>query len=84
MADRQVTHSGKDRDGDITSLCGPGWGKVSKAKAIPEIENAVNAYYVAAVQPAVWVHVVTEGYLKYLRTTADNTSKNNLDNLPNC
>lgn len=37
MAGRRVTGTGKDRDGDITSLCG-GWGSVTKAAAIREIE----------------------------------------------
>lgn len=83
MADRRVQGSGKDPDGDITALCGS-WGTVDKATAISEIEGKVHRYYVEEVTPAVDVRVVTEGTTKYLRTDADSTSANNLDNLPDC
>lgn len=82
--DRKVERSGKDTDGDITKLCGA-FGSVSKATAISEIENRVNTYHVQQTGTnRVEVRVVTEGGKKYLRTTADSSSKNNLDNLPNC
>ena len=45
MADRRVTRTGKDRDGDITALCGV-WGRTSTADAIREIDYRVHTYYV--------------------------------------
>lgn len=84
MADRQVTHSGKDRDGDITALCNPSttWSPRRKSDAIADIENRIHTYFVR------WpdgvrteVHVVNGPTGKYLRTDKDNTSRNNLDDL---
>lgn len=83
MANRQVKRSGKDRDGDITSLCGA-WGSVSKAQAIKDIEARTNRYYVAEASPSVWVLVRGQGNRKYLTTEADGRSRNNLDNLDDC
>lgn len=86
MAERRVKKSGKDKNGNITSLCNSGesWSPKSKADAIKEIDEGTNKYYVEEETPKVYVKVVTEGTSKYLRTTADKTSKNNLDNLPDC
>ena len=41
MADRRVTATGKDSDGDITRLCNSGelWSPRSKADAVNDIEN---------------------------------------------
>lgn len=88
MTRRQVTHTGKDKDGDITRLCKPGeyWSPRTKKDAIDDIESNQHSYYVR------WwdgretdVHVVkrSDGS-KYLRTDRDTTPKNNLDDLPNC
>ncbi len=86
MADRKVTASGKDKDGDITKLCNGGdWGSRAKADAIRDIEGNAHSYYVQqAGTNRVEVRVVNEGGSKYLRTTADKSSNNNLDNLPDC
>ena len=81
--DRRVTGTGKNRQGDITSLCGS-FGAVDKATAIRDINNNIHRYYVREEAPEVDVIVVTEGSTQYLRTTADETSRNNLDNLPDC
>lgn len=81
--DRRVTGSEKNREGDITGLCGD-WGEVDKATAVRHIENKTHRYFVREQTPEVDVRVVTEGSTKYLRTTADSSSKNNLDNLPDC
>jgi len=87
MADRPVTRTGKDRDGDITKLCNPGqwWSPVSKATAIREIENGTHRYYVPwnDGQPT-WICVVNGPTGKYLRTDKDSTSRNNLDDLHDC
>lgn len=88
MADRDVTRSRKDRDGDITALCNPGasWLPRAKAGAIGDIESGLHRYFVP------WsngtrtpVRVVNGPTGKYLRTDKDDTTKNNLDDdLPDC
>ena len=86
-ADRRVTHTGKDRDGDITKLCNlPVWGSVGKQRAILDIESGRNRYYVLGVNDVIiWIRVITtrQGN-KYLRTDPDRTTTNNLDYLPDC
>lgn len=86
MADRRVTHSGKDNDGDITKLCKAGewWSPRSKADAIRDIETGAHCYYVNEAGFRTDVTVVNGASGKYLRTTSDQSCKNNLDNLPNC
>ena len=84
MADRQVTGTGKDADGDITSLCG-GWGEVSKTIAIIDIEANLNRYYVAGASGTeVDIYVVNGASGKYLRTDPDGSVVDNLDDLPDC
>lgn len=88
MVERKVTRSGKDTDGDITKLCqsGAAWSPRKKADAINDIESERYKYYVQ--QPGTqkaYVHVVNDPVKgKYLRTSADKDSDNNLDNLPDC
>ena len=85
MAERRVTRTGKDSDGDITMLCSfESWASVTKAIAIQHIENRSHSYYVHEEFYRSDVHVVTVGFSKHLRTDADKSSKNNLDNLPPC
>ena len=84
MADRRVTETGKDRDGDITALCG-GWGRTRKALAIIEIESGVHRYYVQdRYGYRANVQVVNGPRGKYLRTDPNSSCSDNLDNLPNC
>lgn len=87
MATRIVTQTKKDRDGDIIALCNPEdwWSPRSKSDAIRDIENNIHSYY------ASWndgqrtpIRVVNGPTGKYLRTDRDNTSRNNLDDLPDC
>lgn len=80
---KQVRQTGKDSDGDIIKLCGD-WGSVQKDAAIQEIEADPDAYFVEEDSPRVYVRVVQVNSKKYLRTEADSSSKNNLDNLPDC
>ncbi len=87
MADRQVLQSRKDRDGDITALCNPGgyWSPRQKADAISDIETKAHRYYVHVPMVGdVDIHVVKGTKGNYLRTDPDRTSRNNLDDLPNC
>ena len=88
MADRQVTKTGKDLDGDILSLCldGASWSPRMKRDAIRDIEDKLHSYFV------LWpggvrteIHVVSDRSKgKYLRTDRDTTTRNNLDDLPDC
>lgn len=86
MADRRVTRSGKNKEGDITALCNPNetWSPRKKADAIADIENRTHTYYVENGGKRTDVHVVNGPNGKYLRTDADKKSANNLDNLPDC
>jgi hypothetical protein len=87
MATRYVTRSGKDGYGDITKLCNSGepWSPRLKADAISDIENKVHDYYVSWNDGQVTQIKVVNGQTgKYLRTQRDGTTKNNLDDLPDC
>ena len=87
MADRAVTHTRKDEDGDITALCNPGqvWSPRFKSGAIRDIELMIHSYYVPWPDGKRTTIRVVEGETgKYLRTDRDDTDKNNLDDLPNC
>lgn len=86
MADRAVRKTGKDRDGDITRLCNEGdaWSPRSKADAIRDIENGVHTYHVPWTSGRTEIKVVKGSNGKYLRTDRDTTTRNNLDDLPDC
>ncbi len=87
MTDRQVTKTRKDEEGDILALCNDAtfWSPRDKEDAIIDIESRLYRYFVT------WpdgketdIHVVEGPTGKYLRTDRDDTSKNNLDELPDC
>ena len=86
MADREVTKTGKDRYGDITSLCNSGsyWSPRSKADAIQDIDSGAHTYYVQWSDKRTNVSVVNGSTGKYLRTDRDDTTRNNLLDLPDC
>ena len=86
MADRQVTQSKKDEDGDILALCNPDqvWSPKSKRDAIHDIVNRVHSYYVRDFSGRVNIIVVNGTTGKFLRTEKDTTKGNNLDELPDC
>ena len=86
MADRGVTRSRKDEDGDITALCNPGqsWSPRPKRDVINDIESGQHSYFVQASGGRVDIHVVDGPSGKYLRTDPDKTTRNNLDDLPDC
>ncbi len=88
MADRAVRKTGKDSDGDITSLCddGASWSPRAKDDAIKDIEDGTHTYYVPWKKAGrTDIHVVDDKEKgKYLRTDRDDTTKNNLDELPDC
>lgn len=88
MAERRVTKTRKDSDGDITALCNPSesWSPRSKGNAVSDIEGGAHSYYVLqGDQTRAGVEVVNDRVKgKYLRTRPDQTIDNNLDNLPDC
>lgn len=87
MADRKVTATGKNEDGDITSLCDPGayWSPRAVEEAIEDIELKIHRYYVlGSGGREVDVHVIEGPTGKYLRTDPDSSQANNLDELPDC
>lgn len=86
MEDRPVRRTGKDRDGDILSPCNPGsyWSPRSKQDAIDDIEMGRHRYHVPWVSGRTEIRVVNGPNGKYLRTDRDQSSRNNLDDLPDC
>lgn len=87
MTDRAVYKTKKDNDGDILALCNAGqyWSPRSKADAIRDIESGTIRYYVPWSDGTKTIIKVVNGATgKYLRTDKDQTSRNNLDDLPDC
>lgn len=86
MADRRVTRTDKDDDGDITALCNPGeaWSPRPKADAIDDIDDGIHTYYVQDSSGRSDIHVVNDPDGPYLRTDPDGSASNNLDELPDC
>lgn len=87
MAKRYVNKSGKDKDGDITKLCNGSadWSPRQKADAIRDIENGTHSYWVSWTDgQETEVKVVNGSSGKYLRTLRDGSTRNNLDDLPDC
>lgn len=86
MARYRVRQTGKNRDGDITHLChiGQSWSPRSVAGAIRDIKTVKHSYFVNEAGYEAQVRVLNRGGREFLATDADATSKNNLDNLPNC
>ncbi len=87
MADREVTQSRKDDEGDIVALCNPNtsWSPRQKDDAIRDIEGRLHRYFVILRGVGrVDIHVVRGPTGKYLRTDPDRASDNNLDDLPDC
>jgi hypothetical protein len=86
MADRAVRKTGKNIQGDITSLCddGAAWSPRLKADAIRDLELGLHTYHVPWTTGRTEIRVVQGATGKYLRTDRDATERNNLDELPDC
>lgn len=86
MADRRVYGTGKDQDGDITSLCAPAewWSPRGKADVIADIETGSHTYYVKDGAGRSDIQVVAGATGKYLRTDPNGKCADNLDELPDC
>ncbi len=86
VADRRIQRVRKNKDGDILKVGNyqnEYWSPRDVADVISDIENKNHSYYVNEAGYRSEVHVVNDPDGKYIRTTADASSKNNLDNLPN-
>ncbi len=85
MSSNAVTHTRKDRDGDVLAIgVKNSWIK-SKVDAIRDIPLGTNDYYVAWPDQRTTIRVVPAvpgRTAEYLRTDRDATTKNNLDDLP--
>jgi len=81
-----VTQTGKDDKGDITSLCNPGtsWSPRSTAVAIQDIDSGDHTYHVKWPGKRTEIRVVKGLNGRYLRTDRDETTRNNLFDLPDC
>lgn len=81
--ERRIISKKSDKDGDITHIYGNNWGLVTVQDAIFQIEHNLYQYYVdeAGYRSDVYVEQTPWGR-KFIKTYADRTSKNNLDNLP--
>jgi hypothetical protein len=86
MADRAVRKTGKNTEGDITALCNDGdlWSPRRKQDAINDIELGLHTYHVPWTNGRTEIRVVQGPKGKYLRTDRDTTTRNNLDDLPDC
>lgn len=82
MPDAEIKNVRKNVQGDITDVGVKGQWDWSVAKVVASIENRSNTFYVNCPQRAdVYVAQTSAGH-KFLKTTADTTTKNNLDSLP--
>jgi hypothetical protein len=82
VADAQIRNVRKDRSGDITHVGVWGQWDWSVAQVVASIESRTNTFYVNCPQRADVYVAQTSAGRKFLKTTADTTTKNNLDNLP--
>lgn len=84
MATRTVTHTLKDRRGNITYLYGPdpAWSPRAVADVIADIRSGTHRYVIPWADQSTDVHVVDDPDGVYVRTDRDTTSANNLDELP--
>lgn len=82
MADAIIKNVRKDDDGDVTDVGVKDKWEWTVAQVVSSIEAGTNTFYVNCPQRAdVYVEQTPAGK-KFLKTTADTTTKNNLDNLP--
>lgn len=84
--ERQVLGVVRDPAGDVLAVCDPGqpWSPRGKQDVIDDIRSGQHSYV------AVWeihralLHVVEGSTGPYLRTSPDESTRNNLDDLPDC
>lgn len=83
---RTVTRCTRGADGDTLLLCNPAqnWGPRGANQVISDIESGLYSYYTEWAGARAQIYVKTRGYKKYLTTSANGTTLNNLDYLPPC
>ena len=79
--DRKVTATKRDPNGNLIALCNAAesWSPRRKEDVIKDIVLNRRSYYVEQLPRRVYVRVVSG---RSLQTTADSSSKNSLENLP--
>lgn len=77
----QITHVRRDGDGDTTHVKS-NYGSETVAQAISAIEYRQRSYYTVYNGQRAEVIVASKNWKKYLRSTPDGTTRNNLDYLP--
>ncbi len=79
--DRRIKSTKKDSNGNVIALCNPdeSWSPVAKDTVLRDIRSARRSYYVQELPKRVYIRVERDNTLE---TTSDQTSKNNLNNLP--
>jgi hypothetical protein len=86
MVERKVTSTKKDSSGNIIGVCNKGewWSPRNTYDIINDIEMKLYKYYVIVDGQKVFITVINGSTGKYLRTDPDKTTRNNLDDLPDC
>lgn len=82
VADAVIRNVRKDRDDDITNAGVKGQWDWTVTQIVSSIESRTNTFYVNCPQRADVFVAQTPAGRKLIKTTADTTTKNNLDNLP--
>lgn len=82
MADAEIKNVRKDRDGDITNAGVKDRWEWAVTQIVSSIESSTNTFFVNCPQRADVFVAQTPAGRKFLKTTADTTTKNNLDSLP--
>jgi hypothetical protein len=82
MADAEIKNVRKDWNGDITNVGVTNSWDWTVEQVVSSIESLSNTFYVNCPQRANVLVAQTPAGHKFLKTTADTITKNNLDNLP--
>lgn len=82
MTDSIIKNVRKKSDGDITDVGVKGQWERTVPWVVASIEAGTNTFFVNCPQRADVYVAQTPSGRKFLKTTADTTTKNNLDNLP--
>ena len=78
----RVSHTRKDLRGNITAIGVKGSWELASSTAVQRIENREEAYHVEWPEKRTDIHVAGPSYNRFLRTDRDNTTRNNLEDLP--
>ena len=84
MAAEVITHTRKDKHGDITHLRNSEGRRYEVKDMISQIKLGYIQFYVIVNGARAEIRVVGPYGREYLRTTADTGNFNILDNLPDC